>query len=37
VGDVLDHLDRYHSELDSLMTEEFHILKDEELPPASAA
>jgi transposase len=37
VGEVLDHLDRYRSEWDSLMTEEFHILKDEELPPASAA
>jgi transposase len=37
VGDVLDHLDRYHSELDSLMSEEFHILKDEELPLDSAA
>jgi transposase len=37
VGDVLDHLDRYRTELDSLMTEEFHILKDEELPLAPAA
>jgi transposase len=37
VGEVLDHLDRYHSELDSLMSEEFHILKDEELPLDSAA
>jgi transposase len=37
VGDVLDHLDRYHTELDSLMTEEFHILKDEELTLAPAA
>ena len=27
----------YHAELDSLMTEEFHILKDEELPLARAA
>lgn len=37
VAQVLDHLDRYRPELDSLMTEEFHILKDEELPPAPAA
>ena len=37
VGEVLDHLDRYRSELDSLMTEEFHIIKDEELPLAPAA
>jgi transposase len=37
VGEVLDHLDRYHSELDSLMSEEFHILKDEELPLDLAA
>ena len=37
VAEVLDHLDRYRPELDSLMTEEFHILKDGELPPASAA
>jgi transposase len=37
VAGVLDHLDRYRSELDSLMTEEFHILKDEELPLDSAA
>jgi transposase len=37
VGEVLDHLDRYHTELDSLMTEEFQILTDEELPLAPAA
>jgi transposase len=37
VAEVLDHLDRYRSELDSLMTEEFQILKDEELPLAPAA
>jgi transposase len=37
VAEVLDHLDRYRRELDSLMTEEFHILKDEELPLAPAA
>jgi transposase len=37
VGEVLDHLDRYRSRLDSLMTEEFHILKDEELPFVPAA
>src|SRR3954471_9521913 len=37
VAGVLDLLDRYRSELDSLMTEEFHILKDDELPLDSAA
>jgi hypothetical protein len=37
VAEVLDHLDRYRPELDSLMTEEFHVLKDEELPLAPAA
>jgi transposase len=37
VGDVLDHLDRYRPESDSLMTEEFHIIKDEELPLDLAA
>jgi transposase len=37
VAEVLDHLERYHSELDSLMSEEFHILKDEELPLDPAA
>jgi transposase len=25
IADVLDHLDRYHAELDSLMTERFHL------------
>lgn len=37
VGEVLDHLDRSRAESDSLMTEEFHILEDEELPFAPAA
>ena len=37
VAEVLDHLDRYHSQLDSLMTEEFHILKEKGLPLAPAA
>ena len=32
VAEVLDHLERYRPELDSLMSEKFHILKDEELP-----
>ena len=31
VAEVLEHLERYRSELDSLMSEEFHIVKDEEL------
>jgi transposase len=37
VAEVLDHVDRYRTEWDSLMTEEFRILKDEELPLAPAA
>jgi transposase len=37
VAEVLDHLERYHSELDSLMSEEFHILKDKDLPVVPAA
>lgn len=37
VAEVLDHLERYRSELDRLMSEEFHILKDEELPLDPAA
>src|SRR3954463_1357505 len=37
VAEVLDHLDRSLPDLDSLMTEEFHILKDEELPLSPAA
>ena len=37
VAEVLDHLERYHSELDRLMSEKFHILKDEDLPLDSAA
>ena len=37
VAEVLDHLERYRSELDSLMSEEFHILKDEEMPVCPAA
>jgi transposase len=37
VAEVLDHLERYHCELDSLMSEEFHILKDKELPHEPAA
>ncbi|MBV8608601.1 MAG: transposase [Singulisphaera sp.] len=37
VADVLDHLERYRTELDSLMSEEFHILKDEDLSLSSAA
>ena len=37
VAEVLDHLGRYRRELDSLMSEEFHILKDEDLPLDPAA
>ncbi|MBV8316941.1 MAG: hypothetical protein JOZ53_18540 [Planctomycetaceae bacterium] len=37
VAEVLDHLERYRSELDSLMSEEFHILKDADLPLDPAA
>ena len=37
VAEVLDHLERYRSELDSLMREAFHILKDADLPLDPAA
>jgi transposase len=37
VAGVLNHLDRYRSELDSLMTEEFHIIEEEGSPLAPAA
>ena len=37
VAEVLDHLEHYRWELDSLMSEKFHILKDEELALDSAA
>ena len=37
VAEVLNHLERYRCELDSLMSEEFHLLKDEDLPLDSAA
>jgi transposase len=37
VADVLDNLGRYQEELDTLMTERFHILKDEEVPSSQAA
>lgn len=37
VAEVLEHLERYRSELDSLMSEKFHILKDEDLPLDPAA
>jgi transposase len=33
VAEVLDHLEQYRSELDSLMREAFHIVEDAELPP----
>jgi transposase len=34
---VLDNLGRYQGELDTLMSEKFHILKDEEVPLSPAA
>ena len=37
VAEVLDHLERYRCELEGLMSEKFHILKDEELPLDPAA
>jgi len=37
VADVLDNLGRYKQELDTLMSEKFHILKDEEVPIGQAA
>src|SRR5919202_256620 len=36
VADVLDNLGRYQEELDTLMTERFHILKDKEVPSSQA-
>ncbi len=32
IADVLDHLDRYHDELATLMTETFHIIDKQEIP-----
>jgi transposase len=37
VAAVLDDLGRYRKELDTLMTEEFHILTDEDVPAVAAA
>ena len=37
VAEVLDHLGRYRRELDGLMSEKFHILKDEDLLLCPAA
>jgi transposase len=37
VAEVLDHLGHYRSELDTLMTEAFHILQDQEVPQSSVA
>ena len=36
VSRVLDHLHEYREELDTLMREEFQILRDEDLPVTSA-
>jgi hypothetical protein len=37
VAEVLDHLERYRREMDGVMSEEFHILKDEDLLLCPAA
>ena len=34
VSDVLDHLSDYRQELDTLMTEHFHIVSKEAIPVA---
>jgi transposase len=34
---VLDHLERYHRQLDTLMTEDFHILHPQDYPECCAA
>ena len=36
VSRVLEHLDEYRKEFDTLMREEFQILREEDLPIASA-
>jgi transposase len=37
VSDVLDHLPKYHSQLDTLMTEDFHIFHPQDYPECCAA
>jgi transposase len=37
VAEVLDHLEDYRDELDSLMTDQFHILSEDEVPTPVAA
>jgi transposase len=37
VSSVLDHLEKYHSQLDTLMTEEFHIFHPQDYPECCAA
>jgi transposase len=37
VSAVLDHLDRYHAQLDTLMTEDFHVFHPEQYPECCAA
>jgi transposase len=37
VSAVLDHLDKYHPQLDTLMTEDFHIFHPEDYPECCAA
>jgi transposase len=37
VSDVLDNLHKYHSELDTLMTEDFHIVHPHDYPECCAA
>ena len=35
VSEVLDHLEEYREELDTLMTEEFHVFHPQESPSAA--
>jgi transposase len=37
VSAVLDHLDKYHPQLDTLMTEDFHVLHPQDYPECCAA
>jgi transposase len=37
VSSVLDHLEKYHSQLDTLMTEEFHVFHPQDYPECCSA
>jgi hypothetical protein len=36
VSAVLDHLEKYHSQLDTLMTENFHVFHPQDYPECCA-